>query len=153
MSYALFKIVEKNGNSLECVAPTRWIKDSKVYWPKYATKQLALENAPMEPTWPAYDIAEIKKYHDDYNYLSKCCYSTTEDDSPIKKKPTEPKRTSSPQFVKLSSSYTNSFRSLCPVLVEHKIYLLQSKGEGMKILFAPVTHRELLKTVLYHCRQ
>jgi len=114
MSYALFKIVEKNGNSLECVAPTRWIKDSKVYWPKYATKQLALENAPMEPTWPAYDIAEIKKYHDDYNYLSKCCYSTTEDDSPIKKKPTEPKRTSSPQFVKLSSSYTNSFTKSLP---------------------------------------
>uniref|UniRef100_A0A7M5VHC6 Uncharacterized protein n=1 Tax=Clytia hemisphaerica TaxID=252671 RepID=A0A7M5VHC6_9CNID len=114
MLYVLFKYVEKNGKIREGVAPASWIKENKLYWPKYGADALAKEGAPLDERWPSYDLHEVKKYDDDFQRLNICQYSTTENDSPVKKKPdNEPSRASSPQF-NISSSYQNSFKQTLP---------------------------------------
>ncbi|XP_066911572.1 uncharacterized protein, partial [Clytia hemisphaerica] len=106
MAYALFKYTRKNGEPHECIAPTDWIRDRTLYWPKYGAAQKSRDNAPLDENWPSYTIQEIKKHHDNYEYLNECCYSTTENDSPVKKKQNqnyETKRSKSPQFSVVSS--------------------------------------------------
>lgn len=62
MSYVLFKFIEKNGRIREGVAPASWIKDNKLYWPKYGAEQQAKDGVPLDESWPKYDVHEVKKY-------------------------------------------------------------------------------------------